>query len=1249
MSIKRTYNAATSISHFAQASIIASAAWAGLNAEPVYAGPANGQVVHGNVTFEQHGNQTIIRASDGSIINYLNFNIGANEIVRFIQPGEFARVLNRVTGNDPSVIAGQLLANGQVYIVNPAGVHFANGAVVDTAGLYAAAGHISNANFLAGYDYFTNLTGSVVNEGAITANEVHLLGRNVANHGSINAERGLITMVAGDVVYIQRHGGKISLKVDGEKLNGQSQPQHGSTTPDMTATPGVENTGAINARQGAVMLGAGDMYALAVRNSGTVSASQGEITVAAKDGLIHNTASGSISADADAGQAGSVVIQSPSILNSGSITADANSGQAGYVEVTSQNHTYLTDGSHISAAGKANHAHGGEILIHSYDGTTVMADGATVDVSGGAAGGDGGFVEVSGEHLTFNGHAELSARSGYAKGTLLLDPHNIIINNTGGHDGFLNDGIIDFGEGTTALDAYINVDTFANIVGDIILQATGSIYVGQNEGDTYQLVLNHNNNLILQAYKVITVRIPIIGANNVVMQADYDNNHYGWVSINVPLQFAGNAEFSGTDIYLQGHSLQTGGWQRYYSPTHLGTDYLLTGTDITFHSTLNSNVNALNRSLTIHGNAHFLDSTGGNHELRFLDVHGNTTLAGGYVQTSGRQRYLGATSIDADAHLFSSGGELIEFGGAVDGGHNLLVETAGLTHFNGPVGQNQALASVVTDAAGHTRISGDMHAGVIDFNDDVSLGDHVVLTGDTSVDFHKTLNGRGHDLTINSPLTTFHGEASQLGLLQTDAAGTTRIGANITGRGLDFNDDVRLIADAVLTGTEFIDFGKTVNGSHHLVTNSDRLVRFGGNVGNLQALASLTTNVGGPNDLNSNLVIIDGTLIRALGDIAFNPAGRNAPAQVATIAGRNLAGLHVHSLNGSILMGQHEKLTSLGDLHLQAVTGAITVGDLNTPGVMRVTSPDIRIWSRAGGSIVNYTGGFDSDESVDFIAGERIIFSSMPTVLGPGAQPIFATRSGGLFSSTLNGFTRRSFGGLDAGRFTFGGTVLDLTAVPTDTPPIERPPAELATALDDGPTRIKDFVPRDPFAVRPMERLAIYLRSLGADELTGALTGRALYNDAPENPAMQPEQATVVATRLRRDSVISVVDRYASMFLKETTDEESGETLPVDQSPFIREALASAWRSYLDRQADSGELDPASFYAFLQSDPEMQDALAYVDGLRGLFHELWVMGATRLELRRSLDSVLGPITPEQMQQSQLEQALQIDAILSNLS
>ena len=50
---------------------------------------------------------------------------------------------------------------------------------------------------------------------------------------------------------------------------------------------------------------------------------------------------------------GEVVVQGPSVVNSGAITADSDSGRAGYVEVTSQNHTYLTDGSIVSASAES--------------------------------------------------------------------------------------------------------------------------------------------------------------------------------------------------------------------------------------------------------------------------------------------------------------------------------------------------------------------------------------------------------------------------------------------------------------------------------------------------------------------------------------------------------------------------------------------------------------------------------------------------------------------------------------------------------------------------------------------------------------------------------------------------------------------------------------------------------------------------------------------------------------------------------
>ena len=437
-----------------------------------YAGPENETIVRGDVTFIRNGDHTIIQASDGSIINYVSFDILPWETVQFIQPSHLSRVLNRITGPDPTVIQGTLLSNGQVYIVNPAGVYFTGSSVVNVGGLYAAAGDMSNYRFINGVNRFSNLSGSVVNEGQMHGGEIHLIGQNVANHGSIHTNRGVVTMLAGDDVLIRRHGERITIKVDGKVLNNRARPHEGGTAPDMTATAGVVNTGTIEAAQSKVFLGAGDLYGLAIHNTGTVHAGKGHITVASTDGLVVND--GTISAASENGWSGNVVVQGPSVLNRGTITADANGGRAGSVQVTSHNHTYLTEGSRISAAGNDGVANGGKVLVHSYDGITVFGTGAEIDVSGGADGGRGGYAEISGKDLTFNGFADASATTNAAAGTIFIDPFNIIINEEGGDDSFLGDGIITFFEGGDD-DAFIAASTLSNIFGLIHLQAQGSI------------------------------------------------------------------------------------------------------------------------------------------------------------------------------------------------------------------------------------------------------------------------------------------------------------------------------------------------------------------------------------------------------------------------------------------------------------------------------------------------------------------------------------------------------------------------------------------------------------------------------------------------------------------------------------------------------------------------------------------------------------------------------------------------------
>src|SRR5688572_5202996 len=65
------------------------------------------------------------------IINWNSFSIAASERVNITQPSTSAALLNRVTGNSPSEIFGRLTANGQVFLVNNAGVLFAPSASVE--------------------------------------------------------------------------------------------------------------------------------------------------------------------------------------------------------------------------------------------------------------------------------------------------------------------------------------------------------------------------------------------------------------------------------------------------------------------------------------------------------------------------------------------------------------------------------------------------------------------------------------------------------------------------------------------------------------------------------------------------------------------------------------------------------------------------------------------------------------------------------------------------------------------------------------------------------------------------------------------------------------------------------------------------------------------------------------------------------------------------------------------------------------
>ena len=93
-----------------------------------FALPQGAVVTSGQVGITQPTSGTMnITASNRSVINWNQFSVGAGELVRFFQPSASSTVLNRVVGQDMSVIYGTLRSNGRVFLINPNGIIFGAG------------------------------------------------------------------------------------------------------------------------------------------------------------------------------------------------------------------------------------------------------------------------------------------------------------------------------------------------------------------------------------------------------------------------------------------------------------------------------------------------------------------------------------------------------------------------------------------------------------------------------------------------------------------------------------------------------------------------------------------------------------------------------------------------------------------------------------------------------------------------------------------------------------------------------------------------------------------------------------------------------------------------------------------------------------------------------------------------------------------------------------------------------------------
>ena len=227
--------------------------------------PVGGVVSAGGISISNGaGSTTVTQSTQNAAINWQGFDIGAGEIVKFVQPNFNSVALNRVLGSDPSTILGSLSANGKVFILNPNGILFGKGAQINVGGLVASTLNLADSNFMADHYQFTGSGGgTVLNQGIISTltdgGYVALLGAAVNNEGIISARLGTVALAAGTAITLDFAGdGLLNVLVNQGRVNAL-----------------IQNSGLITAEGGQVLLtaqAAGDLLHSAVNNTGVIEA-----------------------------------------------------------------------------------------------------------------------------------------------------------------------------------------------------------------------------------------------------------------------------------------------------------------------------------------------------------------------------------------------------------------------------------------------------------------------------------------------------------------------------------------------------------------------------------------------------------------------------------------------------------------------------------------------------------------------------------------------------------------------------------------------------------------------------------------------------------------------------------------------------------------------------------------------------------------------------------------------------------------
>ena len=637
------------------------------------------------------------------------FNIGSGESVHFNQNSSSSIVLNRVTNGLPTSIFGNLTANGNVFVVNQAGVLVGNGAVINTHGFLAGAANITDNDFIAGKYNFYDAKGSVINNGSIKVQNggyAVLLGKNVENNGLIAAKLGKIYLSSGEAFRLDMSGNDL-IGVYIEKA---------------ASNASTSNTGKLHAEGGTIVMtekNASDVIRQAVNNTGVIDASSisyqgGKVILGAANGEIVNNGEINVSSQTDS--AGSIEIKSDNIINNGTLKANGLNG--GKIDLYANNLLQI-NGNSLIQANAFGYGNGGNIYLispnraESYKGAVIEANSVY---------GKGGFIELSG-HKSVYAFSDFYTKSLFgAYGRFVFDPSDMFI----GYYANLsdNENNVVSNDGNTYIDiTWLNNQLASTDVELKSLPGNGSGNITLNSGVSINgvngLTLNASNNInLLGNINVSKLSLfangNITGNNAITTTGDINVTSYNGNIQLTKLNITGKSTFlsENGNVFLVGDSLGT---INHISGLSVGVEATGTGT-ITGDTTVTNRAVIEGNDITLKAGG-AINTTVDTKQLSAENTSGAITIENKNTDETILLKYFGA-----DASTYTQNNGKINLSNIPQD----AINTSGLT-INSTYGT--IFAQNRLDAIkGYTNLS--MNANIIHF---VETGNTALTIDDTAI------------------------------------------------------------------------------------------------------------------------------------------------------------------------------------------------------------------------------------------------------------------------------------------------------------------------------------------------------------------------------------------------------------------------------------------------------------------------------------------------------------------------------------